>query len=52
MVQPGDKVEVGQTFGLIKFGSQCRVRVPPGFKCATRVGAKIRAAETPIFFKM
>ena len=52
MVKVGDRVEVGQTFGLIKAGSQARVRVPPGFKCATRVGAKIRAAETPIFFKM
>jgi phosphatidylserine decarboxylase len=52
MVQPGDDVDVGKTFGLIKAGSQCRVRAPPGFKCLTQLGAKIRAAETPIFIKV
>lgn len=51
MVKTGDKVDVGQTYGLIRLGSQVRLRVPLGFKCLTRIGAKINAAETPLFYK-
>lgn len=51
MVKPGDAVEVGKTFGIIKFSSQCRVRVPVGFRCLTQPGARVTAAETSIFIR-
>jgi phosphatidylserine decarboxylase len=39
----------GETFGMIKFGSQCRVRSQDR-ACAVRPGDKVRAGQTVIFY--
>lgn len=42
----GDKLEAGQRFGMIKFGSRTDVVVPANVKLAVRMGDRVRAAET------
>lgn len=45
-VTPGDQVETGQQLGMIKFGSQVSLRVPPGARPLVRQGQAVRVGET------
>ena len=47
-VAPGEEVDKGSIFGLIRIGSQVDLVVPyrPGLKILTQTGAKVRAGET------
>lgn len=45
-VSPGDKLEAGQRFGLIRFGSRTDVCVPRDTRIQTRVGEHVRGGET------
>lgn len=47
-IEQGDRVETGQRFGLIRFGSRLEVFLPPDSKIAVRVGQKVKAGETVI----
>lgn len=44
----GERVERGQRFGMIKFGSRAEVYVPveAGFEVRARLGQRVRAGET------
>jgi phosphatidylserine decarboxylase len=42
----GDKLEPGQRFGMIKFGSRTDVVFPPGARLSVRRGDRVRAGET------
>ena len=44
----GDKVETGQRFGLIRFGSRLEVFLPPESIVIGKVGQKVKAGETII----
>jgi phosphatidylserine decarboxylase len=47
-VAVGDRVERGQRFGMVKFGSRAEVYVPAdsGFEWSVRVGQRVRGGET------
>jgi hypothetical protein len=47
-VQPGEEVDKGSIFGIIRIGSQVDLVVPhlPDLKIKTRPGARVRAGET------
>ena len=45
-VKKGDRVEAGQRFGIIKFGSRMDVFVPPDVTLDVSVGDRVRAGET------
>ncbi len=47
-IQNGDRVETGQRFGLIRFGSRLEVFLPEGSNIAVQVGQKVKAGETVI----
>jgi phosphatidylserine decarboxylase len=47
-VAAGMRVNRGERFGLIRFGSRLDVFLPPRTKVRVRVGDKVRAGETPI----
>jgi len=47
-VAAGMKVNKGERFGLIRFGSRLDVFLPPRTNVSVRVGDKVRAGETPI----
>ena len=47
-VKPGDRLERGERFGLIMFGSRLDVYLPPGTPLKVAVGDKTRAGETVI----
>ena len=47
-LEPGDKVERGRRFGLIRFGSRVDLYLPPDSQTLVEVGQKVRAGETPI----
>lgn len=44
----GDKVEVGQRFGLIKFGSRTDLRMPSRVELLVKVGDRVVGGETVI----
>lgn len=44
--KPGDQVEAGQRFGIIKFGSRMDVFVPQDVTLRVSVGDRVRAGET------
>lgn len=48
-LKPGDKVKIGERFGMIKFGSRVDVVVPLNFKAAVKKGDKVTAGETILF---
>ncbi len=45
-VKKGDRVEAGQRFGIIKFGSRMDVFVPQDVMLDVSVGDRVRAGET------
>ena len=45
-LEPGDTVDRGQRFGLIRFGSRVDVYLPPDCRPAVTIGQKVRAAES------
>ena len=47
-LQPGDEVETGQRFGLMKFGSRMDVFLPEHAQLRVRVGDHVRGGETVI----
>ena len=47
-VEPGDQIESGQRYGLIKFGSRVELFLPPDAKVLCSVGEKVKGGLTPI----
>lgn len=45
---PGDRLTVGDTYGLIRFGSRLDVYLPAGTEIAVRLGQRTVGAETPL----
>jgi phosphatidylserine decarboxylase len=46
--QPGDTIQTGQRFGLIKFGSRLDLFLPPNAKLLVQIGDKVTGGITPI----
>lgn len=48
--RPGDDLEAGQRFGMIKFGSRTELYIPvsDGWQMLTRPGQKVRAGSSPL----
>ena len=48
--RPGDSLEAGQRFGMIKFGSRTELYIPvsDGWQMLTRPGQKVRAGSSPL----
>ena len=47
-LEPGDTVQRGKRFGLIRFGSRVDLYLPVDSKIAVKVGQKVRAGETAL----
>jgi phosphatidylserine decarboxylase len=47
-LKEGMRVEKGERFGLIRFGSRVEVFLPLGSTLLVKIGEKVRAGETPI----
>jgi len=47
-VGPGDKLEAGERFGLIRFGSRTDLTVPRDTQIRTHVGDRVRGGESVI----
>jgi len=45
-VKAGDKLNTGQRFGLIRFGSRVDIIIPPGFAVCARLGQRVRGGES------
>jgi phosphatidylserine decarboxylase len=45
-VRPGDVLEKGQRYGLIRFGSRVDLVLPPDAEVVAKVGDKVRGGET------
>ena len=45
-VRPGDKLQAGERYGLIRFGSRTDLIVPRGAVLRVRVGDRVRGGET------
>jgi phosphatidylserine decarboxylase len=45
-VKPGERLERGQRYGFIRFGSRVDVYLPPGSKPRVAVGDKVKATAT------
>jgi phosphatidylserine decarboxylase len=45
-VRAGDKLEAGERYGLIRFGSRTDLVVPKGTEIRVKVGDKVRGGET------
>ena len=45
-VRPGDKLQAGERYGLIRFGSRTDLVVPRGTELRVRVGDRVRGGET------
>lgn len=46
--QPGDALQTGQRFGLIRFGSRLDLFLPPNAQLLVKIGDKIAGGLTPI----
>jgi len=44
--RPGDKLQAGQRYGLIRFGSRTDLLVPAGTELRVQVGDRVRGGET------
>lgn len=44
--EPGDALETGQRYGLIRFGSRVDLYLPADFQPSVKVGDKVKAGET------
>uniref|UniRef100_UPI004056BE67 phosphatidylserine decarboxylase family protein n=1 Tax=Candidatus Electrothrix sp. TaxID=2170559 RepID=UPI004056BE67 len=44
--EPGDQLEAGQRYGLIRFGSRVDLYLPQGIEITVKKGQKVRAGET------
>lgn len=47
-VRPGDKVQAGATYGLIRFGSRVDLYLPPGSSVLVYPGQRTIGGETPL----
>jgi len=47
-VQPEQRLDCGQRFGLIRFGSRMELFLPGSARVLTATGQKVRAGETPL----
>ena len=45
-VRPGDKLQAGQRYGMIRFGSRTDLLVPAGTALRVKVGDRVRGGET------
>ena len=45
-VKAGDKLNTGQRFGLIRFGSRVDILIPPEFAVCARLGQRVRGGES------
>ncbi|MGQ0793406.1 MAG: phosphatidylserine decarboxylase family protein [Deltaproteobacteria bacterium] len=45
---PGDVLEPGERFGMIKFGSRVDLYLPPGYEITAEVGDRVTGGETII----
>jgi phosphatidylserine decarboxylase len=45
-VKAGDKLSIGQRFGLIRFGSRVDILIPPEFALRARLGQRVRGGES------
>jgi phosphatidylserine decarboxylase len=45
-VRPGDKLQAGERFGLIRFGSRTDLVVPRGTEIRVKVGDRVRGGES------
>jgi phosphatidylserine decarboxylase len=45
-VEPGDSLERGERFGLIRFGSRVDVYFPPDTEVNVKIGDRVVAGET------
>lgn len=46
--KPGDRLELGERFGLIKFGSRTDIVMPPGVEVLVSPGERVRGGVTVI----
>jgi len=46
--EPGDQIQSGQRYGLIKFGSRVELFLPPDAKVLCSVGEKVKGGLTPV----
>jgi phosphatidylserine decarboxylase len=46
--RPGDRLELGERFGLIKFGSRTDLVLPAGVEVLVKVGERVRGGATVI----
>lgn len=46
IAKPGDKIEKGQKFGMIKFGSRTELYLPVSAEITTKVGDKVAGGES------
>ena len=47
-VHDKDKIDIGERFGLIRFGSRVDIYLPEGSKAAVKIGDTVKAGETII----
>jgi len=46
--RPGDRLQMGERIGLIRFGSRTQIIAPSGYVASVSVGDRVRAGETVI----
>ena len=46
--EPGDRLRLGERYGMIRFGSRLDLYLPPASELLVEKGARVRAGETPV----